>query len=130
VVRVDAAGALEELTGLSAEIRSAALLDEGGAVLAATAGADGERLARVAAELLDVAAVVDTERVVERVVVSLAGGAVFVVRRGSRAAVATTGPEPPAALVVHDLRACLERLGQAGERRTRARRPQAAPVDA
>jgi hypothetical protein len=104
---VDAGPALEELTRLSADIQRAALLDDSGAVLAASPDADGARLADAAASLLETAASLDPGRPVERVVVTLPRGAVVAVRGGGRVAVAATGPEPAAALVVHDLRACL-----------------------
>jgi hypothetical protein len=107
---VDAGQALDELSRLSAEIRTAAILDAAGASVAHTAGADGERLARTANELLELAALVEPPRAVERVEVRLAGQTVFVVRGGDHAAIATTAPETPAALVVHDLRACLARV--------------------
>lgn len=104
---VDAGESLDALTRLSAEIEHAAVLDSSGAVVASTSAADADRLAPIAADVLEVAALVDPERTVDRVVVELAAGAVFVVRAGGHVAVATTGPEPAAALVVHDLRACL-----------------------
>ena len=107
---MDAGEALDELTRLSGEIRRAAILDSSGVVLAATPGADRERLAQAALELLDVAAIVHPERDVEKVVVAVPAGAVVVVRSGAFSAVATTGPEPAAAVVAHDLRACLARL--------------------
>jgi hypothetical protein len=111
VRRVDAGEALGELGRLSAEIRSAAIVDTAGVAVAQTPGADGGRLARIATELLERAAVIDPARAVERVEVRLQGRAVFVVRGGHHAAIATTPPETPAALVVHDLRTCLARIG-------------------
>ena len=109
---VDAGEALDELNRLSEEIEHAAILGDSGAPVAATSPADGERLARTAAELLDVAAIVDPARTVEHVHVALPAGAVFVVRTESHVAVATTGPEPTTALVLHDLKDCLERIGR------------------
>ena len=44
--------------------------------------------------------------------VGLATGSVFAVRDRGQLAVATTGPEPAAALVLHDLRALLRRTGR------------------
>jgi predicted regulator of Ras-like GTPase activity (Roadblock/LC7/MglB family) len=110
VLHVDAGEALDELSRLSAEIRSAAIVDSTGTAVAQMPGVDGERLARTASELLDVAGVVDPARAVDRVEVSLASRTVFVVRSGGHAAIATTPPETPAALVVHDLRTCLARI--------------------
>ena len=107
---VDAGEALSELTRLSAEIEVAAILDGSGAVLASTAGADADRLARVAVELLEIAAPVRPGVAVDRVEVELPARAVFVVRGGELVAVATTPREPAAALVVHDLRSCLAQV--------------------
>jgi len=130
VRRVDAGEALGDLTRLSAEIESAAIVDDSGAPLAVTAGADGEELARMAAEILDIAAAVDPARSVERVEVRLRSRSMFVVRAGERVAVATTRPEPPAALVVHDLRTCLTGLGAVGRPATAKRKRKQDPVDA
>ena len=120
--RVDAGEALRDLTRLSAEIEAAAIVDSSGAPVAVTAGADGEELARMAAELLDIAAVVDPRQAVERVEIRLSGRSVFVVRAGDHVAVATTRPEPPAALVVHDLRTSLARLGPASSTASKRKR--------
>jgi len=122
VGRVDAGEALGDLTRLSAEIQAAAIVDSSGAPVAVTAGADGEELARMAAELLDIAAVVDPRQAVERVEIRLSGRSVFVVRAGDHVAVATTRPEPPAALVVHDLRTSLARLGPASSTASKRKR--------
>lgn len=124
---VDAGEALDELIRLAGEVEQAAILDDSGALLAATAATDGDRLARTAMELLDVAAVVDPARAVERVVVELSTGAVFVVAAAGRVVVVRTGPEPTRPLVLHDLRSCLERIDlQPAKRRGR----KADPVDA
>jgi hypothetical protein len=129
VRRVDAGEALAELTGLSSEIRAAALVGPARDVLAATPGL-GERLPEVASELLEAAALTEPARTVESVVVELAGGAVFVVCADGSVAVATTGPEPVAALVVHDLRTCLERLAPPPPRPRARRKPAKDRVDA
>ena len=126
---VDAGEALSELTRLSAEIERAAVLDESGAVLASTPGADDGRLARAAAEMLDIAAPVRPGEPVERVEVELPTRAVFVVRAGGLVAVATTRAEPAAALVVHDLRTCLAHV-DSSRRVEGARRQKGNPVDA
>jgi recombinational DNA repair protein RecR len=97
----------DQLITLSAEIERAALVDRSGIVLAATSAADGEKLARLAGELLD-AAPTKAARVAH-VVVGLAAGSVFAVRDDRHVAVATTSPEPASALVLHDLRALLQR---------------------
>jgi predicted regulator of Ras-like GTPase activity (Roadblock/LC7/MglB family) len=118
---------LRELHAMSAEIEHAAILDADGAVLAASAAADGERFSATAFELLEIASHGRlSDAVVARVEIRLPSGSVFVVRSGRLVAVATTSPEPAAALVVHDLRACLDGVAQA----TKGRPPTADVVDA
>ena len=127
---MDAGEALTELTGLSTEIEQVAILDGAGGVLAATPGADTERLRDLATELLDLARSVRQDGVVDRVEANLAAGAVFVVRANERVAVATTRREPMAALVAYDLRSCLARIDSTAPKPTRRRRRKADPVDA
>jgi hypothetical protein len=110
VVGVDAREALAELTLRSKEIERAVIVDDTGEALAATAGAPAARLARLGSELLHSAALVRPGATVERVEVTLTSGSVFALRVGGLVAVATTPPEPVSALVVHDLRACLEHV--------------------
>jgi predicted regulator of Ras-like GTPase activity (Roadblock/LC7/MglB family) len=105
---VDAAETLAQLSALSSEIERAAIVDAEGVVLAAIAAADGEKLARAAAELFD-AAPPSAAAGVAYVEIDLPLGSVFAVRELGQVAVATTGPEPAAALVLHDLRALLQR---------------------
>jgi hypothetical protein len=110
VVPVDARDALSELTQRSTAIERAVIADSAGEVLAATPGAAGPRLARLGGELLRTAALVRAGAQVDRVEVALAAGSVFVLRSGRLTAVAITPPEPVPALVVHDLRTCLEEV--------------------
>ena len=128
--RVDAGEALRDLPRLSAEIEGAAIVDSTGAPVAVTAGADGEALARMAAELLEIAAAVDSRQAVERVEIRLSDRSVFAVRGRDHVAVATTRPEPAAALVVHDLRTTLARLGPAAGTTAAKRKRTQDPVDA
>ncbi len=116
--------ALAELTELSSQVEDAAILGETGFVLASTGVPErGEQLARVAAELLAAAADVRTGGPeVTRVDVALPEGSVFVVREGSRTAVATTVPRPTAGLVVYDLRTALRRVGEQAAPPKRGRR--------
>lgn len=105
--------ALAELTELSAEIGAAAILDADANVLASTGDRDGETLARVARELLDVAAgVAPAGPAVAYVEVGLAEGSLFALRLTDCVAVATTVPEPASALVLYDLRTCLRRIAE------------------
>ena len=116
--------ALAELTELSSQVEDAAILGETGFVLASTGVPErGEQLARAAAELLSVAADLrGGGPEVTRIDVSLPAGSVFVVREGSRTAVATTVPHPTAGLVTYDLRTALRRLGEIPEPPKRGRR--------
>ena len=102
---MEAAETLAQLTALSSEIERAAIIDEEGVVIAATAVADGERLGKTAAELFDAA-----PPSAAYVGIDLALGSVFAVRDRGHVAVATTGPEPASALVLHDLRVLLRRI--------------------
>jgi predicted regulator of Ras-like GTPase activity (Roadblock/LC7/MglB family) len=129
VASVDAGEALDDLIRLSADVEHAAIVDDSGAVLAATSPADGDRLARTGAELLAVSAAVDPARTVDSVLVELAAGVVFVVRGDRGVAVATTGTEPIAALVLHDLRVCVESIDRRPAPKRRGNR-KADPVDA
>jgi predicted regulator of Ras-like GTPase activity (Roadblock/LC7/MglB family) len=102
------AQSLERLRTLSSDIKRAAIVDRDGAVLAATSTADGERLASAASELLDAAP--PASAAATHVEVGLAVGSVFAVRDNGQVAVATTGPEPASALVLHDLRTLLHQF--------------------
>lgn len=103
--------ALAELLDLSSQIEDVAILGESGSVLASSASPErGERLARIAAELVAAAGAVRPAAEISRIEVSLAAKSVFVIREGGRTAVATTVPEPTSGLVVYDLRTALRRL--------------------
>jgi len=103
--------ALAELMHLSSQIEDAAIVGGAGFVLASSGAPErGERLARIASELLTAAGDVRPAADVSRIEVSLGSTSVFVVSEGGRVAVATTVPEPTAGLVVYDLRTALRRL--------------------
>jgi hypothetical protein len=126
-----AAEALAALTELSSEIRAAALVDADGAVLASTGGAHGGLLARTGTQLLDAAAgTAAAGAAVEHVDVSLPAGSVIALRDEGRVAVATTGPKPATALVLHDLRTCLRRLAEVERPRRGRRQPAGEAADA
>ncbi len=122
--------ALAELLTLSSQIADAAILDDSSAVLASTgAGERGEQLGRIATELLAAAEDVPASAPISRVEVRLGETSVFVVRESGHIAVATTVPEPTAALVVYDLRTALRRLAEQ-EPVKRAARPKRKTADA
>ncbi len=116
---MDAAQSLAALSGLSSDIAHVAIVDADGSVVAATAGADGAKLALVASELFEVAAPNNAARgnavrgnaAVAYVEVGLPTGSVFAVREGMQTVIATTGPEPASALVLHDLRTLFRSTG-------------------
>ena len=111
---MDAEAALAELTELSAQVETAAVLADDGSVEAATVPEErAAPLAAAAARLLESAAGVRPGGpAVSRVEVRLPEGSVFVVTEGERSIAATTVPEPTAGLVVYDLRTCLRRIGE------------------
>lgn len=127
---MDAAAALADLTEISSQIESAAVLGADGSTLASTFGDDAqaERLAGAARELLDAAGDVPVAagRELTQLEVALPEGSVFVVRDGELAIAATTSPRPTAGLVLYDLRTCLRALAPGDEpekpRRRRARK--------
>src|SRR5687768_15195664 len=104
---VDAASALADLTEVSSQVEAAAVLESGSVV--ASTGAGEERLTRAAVELLRVAEE-RLGRAVEEAEARFRDGSLFVVRGDGRDIVARTRPRPDAALVRHDLSACLASL--------------------
>jgi hypothetical protein len=108
---VDAAESLSALMTLSPDVRRCALVELSGAVVASSPAEAGDRLARTANDLLGTAP--SGSSAVASVEVGLDNGTVFVVGDGALAAIAVTGPEPPSALVLHDLRECLKRISAA-----------------
>jgi hypothetical protein len=108
---VETADALADLLEISSHIQAAVLADPGGGVTGSV-GLDDARaasLAQTARQLLDAASGIRGEgSPVARVEVSFPEGGLFVVRDGERVVAATTTPEPPAALVLYDLRSVLK----------------------
>lgn len=103
--------ALAELLSLSAQVRDVAILGESGFVLASTGAVErGERLARVAADLVAAAGDVRPGAELSRIEVSSGGAGVFLVRGTGRTAIATTAPDAIAGLVIYDLRTMLGRI--------------------
>ena len=107
------ADALAELRTLAPELHTVALLGPDGDVRASTLD-DPSAFAAAAAELLEAAASLrpGDERTVERLHVGGGGGAVFAVSDGGLTLVAAAGPEAAPALALHDLRACLAKIGR------------------
>jgi predicted regulator of Ras-like GTPase activity (Roadblock/LC7/MglB family) len=110
-----AAGALAFLTEMSLDLRGAAILDSGGAVLAASDRP--ERWRDDAAALFAAADRADGEPV-EQVHVGTEQGEVFALRHAGLAAVAVTERFALASLTFFDLRAMLRDLAAAGDGRS------------
>ena len=108
VVSGDAAAqALAFLTEMSPDLRGGAILDSGGAVLAASG--DSERWREDAAALLGVADRAGSEPV-EQVHIATEQGEVFALRHAGLAAVAVTERFALASLLFFDMRAALRDL--------------------
>jgi predicted regulator of Ras-like GTPase activity (Roadblock/LC7/MglB family) len=99
--------ALAYLTEMSPDLRGAAILDSGGAVLAAAG--DPDRWSEDAAALLEIADGAGAEPV-EQVHVATEQGEVFVVRGAGLAAVAVTERFALASLMFFDMRSVLRDL--------------------
>ena len=108
---METADALADLLEISSHVQAAVLADPGGGVTG-SAGLDdagAASLAQTARQLLDAATGIRGEgSPVARVEASFPEGGLFVVRDGERVVAATTTPEPPAALVLYDLRSVLK----------------------
>jgi predicted regulator of Ras-like GTPase activity (Roadblock/LC7/MglB family) len=112
VVSGDAAArALAFLAEMSPDLRGGAILDSGGAVLAASG--DSERWREDAAALLDVADRAGSEPV-EQVHIATEQGEVFALRHAGLAAVAVTERFALASLLFFDMRAALRDLAAGG----------------
>jgi len=130
---MDADAALAELTELSAQVETAAVVGADGSVVAATVPDDrAAALAAAAARLIDSAARMRPGGPeVTRVEVRVPEGSVFVVIEGERSVAATTVPEPTAGLVIYDLRTCLRRIAEGEpEKKPAARRRRAKKTSA
>jgi predicted regulator of Ras-like GTPase activity (Roadblock/LC7/MglB family) len=116
---VDVAEALSDLTEISSQIRSAAVVDAEGALVGATGG--GESLADVGRSLLAEAERVRAGAAPTQLEVATHEGSVFVLRDGERTIVATTGPEPTVGLVFYDLKSALKATDEKPKPRPRKR---------
>jgi len=113
---VDAARALTDLSEISSQIEAAVVLDDKGAVTAATG--DGERLGETGSRLLEEAARLRGTKPTQ-LEAATSVGSIFVLREGERTIVARTGPEPTVGLVFYDLKTCLRAI-DAKPKRTRS----------
>jgi len=107
-----AAQALAFLTEMSPDLRGGAILDSGGAVLAASG--DSERWREDAAALLGVADRAGSEPV-EQVHIATEQGEVFALRHAGLAAIAVTERFALASLLFFDMRSTLRDLAAGGD---------------
>ena len=125
---VDAAQALGDLTEISSQIVQAAIVGDGGVVLASTF-ADAERAKRFAAGVERLLAEADGVREAQglpeltQLEAATLAGSVFVVRDGAgpRFVAAVTRPEPTVGLVFYDLKHCLRSIDEVTPRTARTR---------
>ena len=124
--RMDAAGALADLTEISSQVERAAIVGADGAVLGSTFD-DEERAKRFvegAQRLVEAAETVREARGLSglgQLEAATVGGSVFVVRDGERLIAATTKPEPTVGLVFYDLKHCLRSVEEAPKPKPRRR---------
>jgi predicted regulator of Ras-like GTPase activity (Roadblock/LC7/MglB family) len=109
---MDATQAIADLTEISPQVRTVAVLAADGSVVGSNLpdGAAAERLADGARRLLETA-----ERLrpgVAQLEAATVSGSVFVVREGERLIAATTTPEPTVGLVFYDLKTCLRSVDE------------------
>jgi predicted regulator of Ras-like GTPase activity (Roadblock/LC7/MglB family) len=108
---MDAVQALADLTEISSQIQTAALIDANGELAASTLAEDARarEFVRAARELLAAAESVRSlgGESLTQLEVATGEGSIFVVRDGDRTIAATTSPEPTVGLVFYDLKSCL-----------------------
>lgn len=120
---MDAAEAIADLTEISPQIQTVAVVAADGSIVGSNLADDaaGERLADGAKRLLETA-----ERLrpgVSQLEAATVSGSVFVVREGERLIAATTTPEPTVGLVFYDLKTCLRAVDEPKPARTKRKAP-------
>jgi len=109
---MDATQALADLTEISPQVRTVAVLAADGSIVGSNLPDDAaaEQLADGAKRLIETA-----ERLrpgVAQLEAATVSGSVFVVREGERLIAATTTPEPTVGLVFYDLKTCLRAVDE------------------
>ncbi len=124
---MDASQAIADLTEISSQIESVALLDGKGAVAGSTFADDAAatRFAEAAKALLDAAeGLREGGEPLTQLEVETPEGSVFVVREGDRLIAATTVPDPTVGLVFYDLKSALRSTEDAKRKpKSRAQAP-------
>jgi len=116
---MDAAQALAELKELSTQIEIVLVTSRSGEVVAASVSAErAQELAGAAADLVTMADRVRADlgrEALAQLQAATPDGCVFAVVDGDRVAVATTGPDPTAGLILYDLKTLLRQIGGGGD---------------
>ncbi len=111
LARMDASQAIADLTEISPQVRSVAVIAADGSVTGSnTSPEEAGRLADGARRLVETAEDVRSAHglgPVAQLEAATTAGSVFVVRDGDRLIAATTTPEPTVGLVFYDLKTCL-----------------------
>lgn len=132
---MEAAQALAELMELSTQIEVALVTTTTGEVVAASVS--GERATELAGAAADLVTMADRVRAdlgreaLSQLQAATAEGSVFAVVDRDRVAVAVTGPDPTAGLILYDLKTLLRQIapGADGERSEPADAAAEAPVE-
>jgi hypothetical protein len=109
--RMDAAQAIADLTEISPQVQTVAVLAADGSVAGSNVpDAAAARLAGGARRLLEAAE--ELRPGVAQIEAATVAGSVFVVRDRGRVIAATTTPEPTVGLVFYDLKSCLRSIDE------------------
>ena len=123
---MDAQQALADLTEISSQIQAAVVFDAKGKVAGSTV-ANGEALAKAAAELLAAAEDVKAgPSPLTQLEIATSDGSVFIVREGGATIAATTAADPTVGLVFYDLKSALRGVKKTPARRSPTRKKAAA----
>ena len=131
---MDAAQALAELMELSTQIEVALVTSTAGEVVAASvSGERADELAGAAADLVTMADRVRADlgrEALSQMQAATAEGSVFAVVDRDRVAVAVTGPDPTAGLILYDLKTLLRQIAPVADGEQAAEPAAAEPADA
>jgi len=106
---MDASEAIADLTEISPQVRSVAVVEADGSLSGSNVGDDAaQRLADGAKRLVEAAE--ELRPGLAQLEAATVQGSVFVVRDGERLIAATTTPEPTVGLVFYDLKTCLRSI--------------------
>jgi predicted regulator of Ras-like GTPase activity (Roadblock/LC7/MglB family) len=129
---MDPTQALAELKELSTQIEVVLVASKAGEVIAASV--PGERAAELAGAAADLVTMAERVRAdlgreaLSQLQAATPGGSVFAVIDGDRLALATTGPDPTAGLILYDLKTLLRQISADGANAAAAEPEPVAPA--